>query len=159
MPVLDALPSFEDSDILKTNIYAGYLSRQIALYYCLLCISYICCDLQGEKKKTIHTKLDLGKRPHLHLKRKKSWKCVFLIFCGTFKVKRVPSPWANGPELDPEWRIYPTQPFPKFVRFLNWTGKSTKEEMLLLFNKHWGLQRQWYYKYNGVRNNDYDDFQ
>ena len=45
-------------------------------------------------------------------------KCVFLIFCGSFKVKRVPSPWANGPELDPECRrIYRTQPFPEFGDF------------------------------------------
>ena len=45
-------------------------------------------------------------------------KCVFLIFCGSFKVKRVPSPWANGPELDPECRrIYRTQPFPELGDF------------------------------------------
>ena len=34
------------------------------------------------------------------------------------------------------------------VSFLDWTGKSTEEEMLLLFNKHWGWQCRWWHILN-----------
>ena len=43
-------------------------------------------------------------------------------------MKRVSSPSANGPELDLEWRIYPTRPFPKLLDFSIETENQQKKK-------------------------------
>ena len=133
------------------NIYAEYLSRQIALY-CLLCISYICCDFQAEKKKTIHTK-PWEETTFAFTKKTIMKMCVSDIlwdfqggksFISLSKWTRTGSRVANLSNST----IFQVCEISQLNRKIN-----RRRETLLLLNKHRWWQWRWYY--NCFRNDDF----